>query len=146
MKKSILLVFLFTLVLSCENESCDTVSCVGPATLAFEILQDGQNIFDNETSVDDITLSGNFPETFELRVEESNYNGGTQLLFVEQIQWEVGNYNFQIVANAAQSEALSVNIELSEGDCCAGIARISSFRVNTTVLENPNQVVTLNLE
>ena len=146
MKKSILLVFLFTLVLSCENVECDAVSCLGPATLAFEILQNGQNVFENGTSVDDINVTGNFPETFDLRVEESNYNGGTLLLFVEQIQWEVRNYNFQIEVNTAQSEALSVSIQLSDGDCCGGIPQISSYRVNTTTLDNPNQVVTINLQ
>ena len=150
MKKVLPFLIALCLFYSCDDTTsvdCSTVLCAGPATLVFEVLVNGENVFDTGMmDAEDVSISGDFPDAFELQVEESNYNGGTRLLFVEQIQWEVRNYNFQIEVNAAQSEALSVSIQLSDGDCCGGIPQISSYRVNTTTLDNPNQVVTINLQ
>ena len=148
MKKLLPLVFVLVNLLSCDDDEkvdCSTVLCAGPSVLTLEILQNGENIFENGVSAEDISFLGNFPEVYELQIEESNYNGGTKLLFVQQIDWEVTIYDFRIIVNSAQSPELSTNIGLSEGDCCGGIARISAFEVNGAILENPNQVVTLNL-
>lgn len=149
MKEFVLLLFIFMVCHSCDEDSdvdCSVVLCAGPATLAFEVLENGQNVFDTGATIDDIIISGNFPESYEFQVEESNYNGGTPLLFVQQIDWEVRTYDFNLVVDSEQGPELAVTISLSTGDCCGGIAEISQFEVNGTILENPNQVVTIELE
>ena len=149
MKKSLLPVLLLSMLFSCnetDDVDCSAVLCTGPATLAFEVLQNGQNVFDDPSvSTEDIRIIGSFPSAYEFQVEASNYNGGTNLLFVQQIDWEIRTYNFNLVINSIQSEDVSVTIALSTGDCCAGIPQISQFTVNGAILENPNRVVTLNL-
>lgn len=150
MKKLISVIFLFLLFPSCDEGNsvdCSTVLCAGPATLAFEVLQNGQNVFEDEmSSTDNISITGNFPDTFEFLIAESSYNGGTVLLFVQQINWEVSRYNFQLVIDDVSSQELSTSIALSTGDCCGGIPQISQYTVDGTALENPNRVVTLNLD
>lgn len=149
MKKLLPLVFALVTLLSCDNDEkvdCSTVLCAGPSVLALEILQNGENIFDNGVSAEDISFLGNFPEGYELQIEVSNYNGGTKLLFVQQIDWEVGTYNFRLAVDSVESPPLSLTIALSTGDCCGGIPQVSQFEVDGVALANPQVVSTIILE
>ena len=149
MKRLISLVLLLLVFFSCDENNlvdCSAVFCAGPSILVFEVLQNGQNVFENELfSKDNITITGDFPSTFEFQIEESSDNDGTILLFVKKIDWQTGTYDFQLMVDDFKSQELSTSIVLSTGDCCGGIPQISEYTINGTSLENPNQVVTIHL-
>ena len=150
MKKPIYLVLIISLLFSCDEETvdCSTVLCAGPPNLVFELLLNGENVFDKAVfTSEDISISGSFPEGFEINVRETNFkNTRTRLLYIERIAWEVDTYDFNLDIGDEYSYPLSVAIQLSSGSCCGGIPQIRSYLVDGESQENPNLVQTLNLE
>ena len=137
------------LLLACSNtdEDCSTVSCLGPPTLLFEILLDGENVFETNTLVlKDFSLSGNSPAEIELNLRETNFDNRTSsLLYLENANWEVQVYDFNLVIENHNSVNLVIEIRLSEGPCCGGIPRIENYTINGTPQVSTGNVVTLEL-
>ncbi len=150
MQKKVCILLFLSLFLSCDENDidCSTVLCAGPPNLVFELLLNGENVFDeNLFTAEDISISGTFPDSFELGVNETNFkNSRTQLLFIESIAWQVNTYDFNLNIGSEYSHNLRVEIQLSTDSCCGGIPRITSYQVDGISQENPNQVQTLNLE
>lgn len=121
--------------------------CAGPPNLAFEVILNEENVFEEGIyTVDDISLTGNSPVGTELRVGETNFGNRTaQLLYLENIDWEVTTYNFGLNIGDDHSANLEVEIALSTGACCGGIPQIKNYEIDGVIQVNPNSVVTLNL-
>ena len=136
-------------LLACSNtdEDCSTVSCLGPPTLLFEVLLDGENVFETNTlALEDFSLSGNSPSNIELDIRETNFgNTTTSLLYLENASWEVQVYDFSLEIENYNPVNLVIEIRLSEGPCCGGIPRIESYTINGTPQASTGNVVTLEL-
>lgn len=150
MKKSLLTLLFVSLSFSCQDDEsvdCSTVLCVGPPSLLFEVLLNGENVFEEGIyTVDDVSLTGNTPAGMELRVGETNFGNRTvQLLYLENIDWEVTSYDFILQIATHDSTELMVEIQLSSGQCCGGIPQIINYQIDGTIQVNPNSVATLNL-
>lgn len=149
MKTSKFLFFILATLFCCDDtsEDCSTVLCEGPPNLVFEVLLNGDNVFDEGIfSVADVSLTGNSPNSTEIIVNETNFkNTRTQLLFLERMDWEVTRYDFNVNIGNDNVVNLIVTIELSSGGCCSGIPRIVNYQIFGILQENPNLVATINL-
>ncbi|MEO0573339.1 MAG: hypothetical protein AAF039_16665 [Bacteroidota bacterium] len=144
-----ILILLVTLI-SCDKEEeldCSAVDCIGFPSLAFEILENGTNVFEqNIFSEEDLSFSGNTPNPAELSIQEGFLGlESTQLLIMTSFAWEETTYDFNINIGDAHVANLIVEIEDSpSGGCCGGIPLIKSLILDGEIITSPYQVLTLN--
>lgn len=149
-EKSLLLFFTISLVISCQSDEsvdCSTVSCIGPPNLVFEVILNGENVFEEEIYTEqDVSLSGNTPNFENITVRETNLGDRTtQLLYLENSNWDVITYDFILDIANEYTTNLIVEIELSSGSCCGGIPLIKDYQIDGVIQVNHYSVVTLNL-
>lgn len=130
-----LLFFICLNLFSCnvdgDDNECATVLCIGPAVLAFEVLQDMENVFVNGTfSQVDVTLSGEI--SGDLMVSLGTITSGEPdgILFISNNNWMEGPSTFTINLPGNESITVQVEIENSEGTCCGGIPLLEFTSIN----------------
>lgn len=158
MKKStryylILLLLNFGCTLFQNEDDCSTVVCIGPPTIAFEVLQDNTNVFESDVySLEDVFLTGEGIEGFELRLAEREFltdNNETEIkiiLFLSNDDWQPQRYAFTLNFSQDFSIPISTEIGLSEGDCCGGIPTLESLQINGVDEENPYEFIPIILD
>ena len=135
-----LLFFICLHLLSCnvdgDNDECATVLCIGPAVLAFEILQDMENVFVNGTfSQIDVTLSGEISGDLALTLGTITSGEPDGILFISNSNWMEGPSTFTINLPGNESITVQVEIEDSVGNCCGGIPLLEFASVNGATQE-----------
>ncbi len=156
MKKLVLIALLFTVSISCgedDNEDgfdCRLVDCVGFPSLHFEILSEGENVFEqNLLTTDEISLSGDFPDPSELTIIQVLVDPNTeekQLLIVSSIAWTSGTYDFNLNISDSYTTNVLIEVEKSpEGGCCGGTPFFKSLRIDNEAIQNPNGIITLDI-
>ena len=114
-----------------NDDECANVLCAGPAVLAFEVLQDMDNVFANGTfSQIDVTLSGEISGDLSVTLGGLTSGEPEGILFISNNNWMEGPSTFTISLPGNQSITVQVEIENSEGNCCGGIPLLASATVN----------------
>ncbi|WP_394974875.1 hypothetical protein [uncultured Croceitalea sp.] len=122
----------------CPEDDCAAVLCAGPPSLALRVLENGGNVFANETyTIDDIVITGENNSEITLNIFETE--DGTLLLILDNFPWQLGENNYTLTFASEASADLSIDITLSENDgCCGGIQQLQSFSSNGRVTELNN--------
>jgi len=132
--------FLLLLCFQCNEDinDCSAVLCAGSPSLALMVLENGGNVFANETyTLEDIVISG--ANTSEIMLEIFETEAGTPLLILSNLPWQIGANDYTLTFAGEASADLSINIILSENDgCCGGIEQLRSFSSNGRVVELNN--------
>lgn len=132
--------FLLLLCFQCDEDidDCSTVLCAGPPSLALRILENGGNVFANETyTLEDLVITGENSSEISSNIFETQ--DGTPLLILENFPWQLGENNYTLTFGGQASADLSIDITLSENDgCCGGIEQLRSFSSNGRVTELNN--------
>ncbi len=149
--KYILALLFLSLYLSCDEDEidCEAVDCISFPALAFEITLDGENVFaEGIFTVEDVSVSGTYPEPSELTLGETvSANGNTPILIFSSFAWEETTYDFNLNIGNEYNASLSAEITISSsGGCCDGIPFISTLELNGVPVANPNSLLTLNLD
>ncbi|SNY93446.1 hypothetical protein [Flagellimonas pacifica] len=129
--------------LSCINSSDDcSVLCPGLGVLAFDILLDGSNVFDNGTyTINDVTID-------DTNTQFSLESLSSPLLLIQDRDWREGDYNYFIRLSNDYSFTVNATFELSDGsECCSPIPVLTAIRINDISQEVPltDGVATVNL-
>lgn len=151
MKNLPFLLFALCILGSCTDDGsvdCSTVSCEGPPTLAFEVILDGENVFEEGLfTVEDITVGNTAPMAITLTINETNFGSRTtQILFLETTAWEATTYNFDLNIGDDFTSNIDIEIALSSGGCCSGIPLIANYEIDGVIQVNPRRVAVLNLD
>lgn len=154
MKKLALIVLIFAAIISCNEDNgqdgidCSLVDCIGFPSLNFELLNQGENVFEeNLLAVEEISFTGNFPDPIELTTFEVFLGEReTEILFLSSFAWEEGTYNFNINIGTEFTSEVVVEVEESpKGECCGGIPFFKSLLIDGEVIQNPNEITTLEI-
>ena len=151
LKKTIPYIVIIALLFSCSDDEvdCSAVDCIGFPSLAFEILENGENVFEQDLfSIEDVSLSGTVPDPSELVIQEGFFGPeSTQLLIMTSFAWEETTYDFTINIGNSYTANLIVVIEDSpSGGCCGGIPLIQSLELNGEAVTRPYDVLRLNFD
>ena len=140
LKKIYPLLFLLLLCFQCDEdlEECSAVLCAGPPSIALRVLENGGNVFANETyTLEDIIITGENASEIALSIFENQ--DGTPILVLDNFVWNIGKNNYTITFSGEASADLSIDIILSENDgCCGGIEQLRNFSSNGRVTELNN--------
>ncbi|MEM8928770.1 MAG: hypothetical protein AAGC45_11245 [Bacteroidota bacterium] len=136
---------------SCDEDTldCSLVDCAGFPSIAFEIVLENENVFEEEVfTIEDLSLSGNFPQPSKLSIFEAILGDGeTPILLLSSMDWKETIYDFNLNIGGEYTSNLVVEIENSPGGgCCGGIPFIKSLELDEVAIENPNSILTLNFE
>ncbi|MDT0606815.1 hypothetical protein [Croceitalea rosinachiae] len=152
MKRLIFLFVLLSILFSCNDDEnnldCSLVDCAGFPSLNFELLVNGENAFTADLlNIDEISLTGIFPDHSELTTFEVNLaNGETEILFLNSFAWEEGTYDFNLNIGSEYTSKIVVEVEETpKGGCCGGIPFFTSLQIDGEVIQNPNSVITLDI-
>ncbi len=138
--------FMILCATCCPEDDCAAVLCEGPPTLAFEIFENGENVFLNGTyTVEDINIIGANAENLEVNLSNASEPNSTLLLFSNS--WSPGTFDFEVQFATDTSVTLLVEIINSPPEgCCGGIARLASLTINGSIQERENGFFTVNLD
>ena len=151
MKKPIFLLFVLSLLFSCDEDDidCSAVDCVGFPSLNFELLLDGQNALgENLLTLEEISLSGDHPEPTELDSfnVSTSATTETQILVLSSFAWEEKTYDFNLNIGSEYTSNIVAEVErTSSGGCCGGIPFIKSLEIDGQPIQNPNTLISLNI-
>ncbi|MEX0313144.1 MAG: hypothetical protein AB3N18_03130 [Allomuricauda sp.] len=129
--------------LSCINsdDNCSSL-CPGLGVLAFDVLLDGSNVFDNGTySINDVTIDD---ENIQFSLESAS----SPLLLMQDRDWREGDYNYFIRLSDDNSFTVNATFELSGGsECCSPVPLLTAIRINDINQEVPlaDGIATVNL-
>ncbi|MEO9512642.1 MAG: hypothetical protein ABJN84_06605 [Flavobacteriaceae bacterium] len=150
LKRLLFLCFSLCLLLSCLNsteDECSTVICEGgPSILGFEILQDGENVFDIGTySIDDVTIDDT---NSQVVLESLSSINDLPALLIQDLDWTVGTFEYTVSLGDSDSFSIRSTFQLSdESECCGGIPFLSAIEINDVAVSLPitSGVFTVNL-
>jgi len=89
--------FLLLLCFQCDEDidDCSAVLCAGPPALALRILENGGNVFANETyALEDIVITGENNSEIMMNIFETE--DGTPLLILDNFPWQLGENNYTL--------------------------------------------------
>ena len=129
------LLFIPTLLfLSCINSGEDNCSDLCPrlGVLAFDVLLDGNNVFDNGTyTINDVTIDD---ENTQFSLESIS----SPLLLIQDRDWSEGDYDYFIRFGDEHSFTVNATFELSPAsECCGPLPILTAIRINDINLEVP---------
>ena len=150
LKRLLLLCLPLCLFISCldtTTDNCSNVLCAGLPVLGFEVLQDGENVFDfGSYSGDDVVIDDDNAQT---AVEFLSSINDRPALLIQDSDWTAGNYNYVVALGDDDSFTIRTTFELSdESDCCGGVPFLTAIEINDVEInlgEVSGGVFTVNL-
>ena len=130
--------FIFLCATCCPEDDCAAVLCAGPPAIALRVLENGGNVFANETyTINDVVITGENSTEIILNIFENT--DGTPILILDNFAWNIGENQYTLTFANDVSTELVIDITLSEsGSCCGGIEQLRSFSSNGRVTEITN--------
>lgn len=132
LKRLLFLCLPLSLLLSCLNsteDECSTVLCDGgQRVLGFEIIQDGENVFDIGTyNEGDVVIDDS---NTQIAIEFISNIEDRPALLIQDPDWSSGTYDY-VVELGDDSFTISPTFELSdESECCGRVLFLTSIEVN----------------
>lgn len=138
---------LFISCLDTTTDSCSNVLCAGLPVLGFEVLQNGENVFDfGSYSGDDVVIDDTNAQT---AVEFLSSINDRPALLIQDSDWTAGNYNYVVALGDDDSFTIRTTFELSDdSECCGGIPFLTAIEINDVEMnlaEVSGGVFTVNL-
>ena len=144
--------FLLLLCFQCEEdiegiEDCAAVTCLANAEVVLEVLEDGENIFENGAySLEDVTIEGDNTDDLELTLFV-NQDSKT-LLQLRNSNWQLGlnvhNLNFE------NDVSIGLQIDISfigeAGGCCGKVSALDGLLINDESQNIPARFYTISLD
>ncbi|WP_431129066.1 hypothetical protein [Flagellimonas flava] len=132
---------LFWSCLNSDDENCSDL-CPRLGVLAFDVLLDGNNVFDNGTySINDVTVDD---ENTQFSLESIS----SPIMLVQDPDWSEGSFNYFIRLSDEHSFTVNATFEFSQAtECCSPIPVLTAIRINDINQEVPltDGVATVNL-
>jgi hypothetical protein len=137
--------FIFLCATCCPEDDCAAVLCAGPPAISLQVLENGANVFANNTyTLEDIVITRENSTEVILNIFENT--DGTPILILDNIAWNVGENPYTLTFASEASVELLIDITLSENDgCCGGIEQLRSFSSNGRVTEINNGYYTVSV-